>query len=327
MSPLDDEATGARFERLAPEYQAAFARFLRRHYRAGLQQLHRRLRHASTPLAALAEAPEQSSQAFSQRVCAQRLLDFNAQLGTLLFRHPEQLLPLFHAALAKEVSCNAGQPLEGGGLPSVPLKARRKLKVRVENLPPVPPLRKPAISAIRSNDVKQLIQIAGTVVRTGLIKMQETEREYQCCNARCGHRFLVKSDPEQGNVLEIPVGVLDGYVAILLLVVVVLMVLVLLLLAESVSVGQLRGHEQRRQEAVQVDAVHARGRRRQQRRVGPPGDQDPGAGVQARSRIHPQVHLGGAGGRPRGLNQGWRPGDGRGHPHAHVEAVRARCAL
>lgn len=185
MSPLDDEATGARFERLAPEYQAAFARFLRRHYRAGLQQLHRRLRHASTPLAALAEAPEQSSQAFSQRVCAQRLLDFNAQLGTLLFRHPEQLLPLFHAALAKEVSCNAGQPLEGGGLPSVPLKARRKLKVRVENLPPVPPLRKPAISAIRSNDVKQLIQIAGTVVRTGLIKMQETEREYQCCNARC----------------------------------------------------------------------------------------------------------------------------------------------
>ncbi|KAG7391519.1 DNA helicase mcm9 [Phytophthora pseudosyringae] len=200
----DDEATGARFERLAPEYQAAFARFLRRNYRPDLQQMHRRLRHVATPLAALSEAPEQSLLAYSQRVCAQRLLDFNAQLGTLLFRHPEQLLPLLHSALAKEVSCNAGEPREGGGLPSIPLKARRKLKVRVENLPPVPPLRKAAISAIRSNDVKQLIQIAGTVVRTGMIKMQETEREYQCCNARCGHRFLVKSDPEQGNVLEIP---------------------------------------------------------------------------------------------------------------------------
>ncbi|KAG6612281.1 DNA replication licensing factor MCM9 [Phytophthora cinnamomi] len=200
MAAHDDEATGARFERLAPEYQAAFARFLRRHYRAQLQQLHARLRHAAAPLA----APEQGAQAFSLRVCAQRLLDFNAQLGTLLLRHPEPLLPLLHAALAREVSCNAGQPLEGGGLPAVPLKARRKLRARVENLPPVPPLRKAAISAIRSNDVKQLIQIAGTVVRTGLIKMQETEREYQCCNARCGHRFLVKSDPEQGNVLEIP---------------------------------------------------------------------------------------------------------------------------
>ncbi|KAG6959336.1 hypothetical protein JG688_00010115 [Phytophthora aleatoria] len=200
----DDEATGARFERLAPEYQAAFARFLRRNYHCDLRQLHRRLRHVSTPFAAFSETPEQSLLAYSQRVCAQRLLDFNAQLGTLLFRHPEQLLPLFHCALAKEVSCNAGEPLEGGGLPSIPLKARRKLKVRVENLPPVPPLRKPAISAIRSNDVKQLIQIAGTVVRTGMIKMQEMEREYQCCNTRCGHRFLVKSDPEQGNVLEIP---------------------------------------------------------------------------------------------------------------------------
>ncbi|KAF4028132.1 MCM AAA-lid domain [Phytophthora infestans] len=202
--PYDDEATGARFERLAPEYEAAFARFLRRNYRSDLQQLHRRLRHISTPFAGFSETPEQSLLAYSQRVCTQRLLDFNAQLGTLLFRHPEQLLPLFHCALAKEVSCNAGEPLEGGGLPSIPLKARRKLKVRVENLPPVPPLRKPAISAIRSNDVKQLIQIAGTVVRTGMIKMQEIEREYQCCNARCGHRFLVKSDPEQGNVLEIP---------------------------------------------------------------------------------------------------------------------------
>ncbi|CAI5721566.1 unnamed protein product [Peronospora destructor] len=178
-----DEATGARFERLAPEYQATFARFLRRYYRSDLQQLYRRL----------------------QRVCAQRLLDFNVQLGTLLFRHPEQLLPLFHMALANEVGRNAGnEPLDGDGLLSIPLKIRRKIKVRVENLPPVAPLRKHAISAIRSNDVKQFIQIAGTVVRTGMIKMQEMEREYQCCNVRCRHRFLVKSDPEQGNVLEIP---------------------------------------------------------------------------------------------------------------------------
>ncbi|RLN89214.1 hypothetical protein BBJ28_00011484 [Nothophytophthora sp. Chile5] len=116
-----------------------------------------------------APRPEQETLAYSQRVCAQRLLDFNPQLGTLLFRHPVELLPLFHAALAQEVTCNAGAPLEHGGLPTIPLKARRKLKVRIEHLPPVAPLRKPAISAIRSNDVKQLVQIAGTVVRTGMV--------------------------------------------------------------------------------------------------------------------------------------------------------------
>ena len=37
------------------------------------------------------------------------------------------------------------------------------------------------------------------------IKMQETSREYQCSNSRCQYRFLVNSDPEQGNILELPV--------------------------------------------------------------------------------------------------------------------------
>ncbi|KAI9909762.1 hypothetical protein PsorP6_010666 [Peronosclerospora sorghi] len=198
MLPLDDEATGAHFERLAPAYEAAFARFLRCHYRADVRHLYERLQHVSTP-----SSPDTTVlSAYSLRVCAQRLLDFNAHLGTLLFRHPEQLLPLFHVALATEVNCKAGD--RAAVLPSLPLPLRRKLKVRIEHLPPVPPLRKPAISAIRSNDVKQLIQISGTVVRTGMIKMQEIEREYRCCNVQCGHRFLVKSDPEQGNVMEIP---------------------------------------------------------------------------------------------------------------------------
>ena len=171
----DDEATGARFERLAPEYQAAFARFLRRHYHADLQLLRRRLRHVSAPYAVDKVAAESSPLAFSQRVCAQQLLDFNAHLGTLLFRHPEQLLPLFHVALAKEVGgCEAGEPrLERGELPVIPLKVRRRLKVRVEHLPPVAPLQKSSISAIRSNDVKQLVQIAGTVVRTGVVRYRK----------------------------------------------------------------------------------------------------------------------------------------------------------
>ncbi|TDH67646.1 hypothetical protein CCR75_000394 [Bremia lactucae] len=209
LEVIEEEATGARFDRVAPQYEAAFARFLRRNYLISLQQLHRRLKRVPTSQFTHSDSVEQSHRFYSQPVCAQLLLDFNVQLGTLLFRHPEQLLPLFHSALAKEVGCNAGKPSDSGGLPSIPATTLRKLKVRIENLPPIPSLRKSAISAIRSNDVKQLIQIAGTVVRTGMIKMIEMEKEYQCCNAQCGHRFLVKSDPEQGNVLEIPRDLID----------------------------------------------------------------------------------------------------------------------
>ncbi|CAH0477689.1 unnamed protein product [Peronospora belbahrii] len=200
----EDEVMGARFECLAPAYQAAFARFLRRCYRSDLQQLYRRLHLSLTPLTASYLPQEPTLLAYSQRVCAQRLLDFNAQLEMLLFRHPEQLLPPFHMALAAEVGCMTGESVEGGSLPSIPLKVRRKLKVRVENLPPVAPLRKPAISTIRSNDVKQLIQIAGTVVRTGLIKMQEMEIEYQCCNARF-QKFVLQTALETRAVAVIKI--------------------------------------------------------------------------------------------------------------------------
>lgn len=47
--------------------------------------------------------------------------------------------------------------------------------------------------------------LTDSLVSISQIKMQETSREYQCSNSRCGYRFLVKSDPEQGNILEIPV--------------------------------------------------------------------------------------------------------------------------
>uniref|UniRef100_K3WF99 DNA helicase n=1 Tax=Globisporangium ultimum (strain ATCC 200006 / CBS 805.95 / DAOM BR144) TaxID=431595 RepID=K3WF99_GLOUD len=208
----------ATFEARAKEYQAAFRSFLDACYGSDVAQLQRSLLGGSAmttmTTAALANVQQSDAQqqsfAFSLRVCAQALLDFNPSLGTLLFRHPDQFLPLFHAALAQQVTAAAmvlpsasrrlSNELAGAqGFAAVPLKAQQKLKVRIEFLPPVNPLRKSTISTIRSNDVKQLIQIAGTV-----IKMQETSREYQCSNSRCQYRFLVKSDPEQGNILEIP---------------------------------------------------------------------------------------------------------------------------
>lgn len=233
--------SAASFEARAKEYQAAFRSFLDARCRTDVQSLlHTLAGGPRTPNVPPNVPPtttdaQQQSFAYSLRVCAQTLLDYNPGVGTLLFRHPDQFLPLFHAALAQEVTA-ASARIGGVGFAVLPLKTRQKLKVRVEFLPPVAPLRKPTISTIRSNDVKQLIQIAGTVVRTGMvrfqyryycwfgsvgsrhvlstwlscvtvfqIKMQETSREYQCSSTRCGYRFLVKSDPEQGNILEIPV--------------------------------------------------------------------------------------------------------------------------
>ncbi|TYZ69289.1 hypothetical protein PybrP1_000124 [[Pythium] brassicae (nom. inval.)] len=199
----------ASFEVRAKAYQAAFRSFLDARCRADVQSLLQSLvgggPRTRTPNVNDAHVNDasQKSFAYSLRVCAQTLLDFNPGVGTLLFRHPDQFLSLFHAALAQEVTA-ASARAGGVGFAALPLKTRQKLKVRVEFLPPVAPLRKPTISTIRSNDVKQLIQIAGTVVRTGMIKMQETSREYQCSSTRCGYRFLVKSDPEQGNILELP---------------------------------------------------------------------------------------------------------------------------
>ena len=37
------------------------------------------------------------------------------------------------------------------------------------------------------------------------VKMQEIQRDYKCANPRCQHTFHVFSDPEQGNILEMPV--------------------------------------------------------------------------------------------------------------------------
>ncbi|KAF1323155.1 DNA replication licensing factor mcm9, partial [Globisporangium splendens] len=175
----------ATFEARAKEYQSAFRSFLDAYYQSDVAQLQRSLLggSATATTAALATAQQSDAQqqsfAFSLRICAQVLLDFNPSLGTLLFRHPDQFLPLFHAALAQQVTATAmvlpsasrrlSSELAGPqGFATVPLKVQQRLKVRIEFLPPVNPLRKSTISTIRSNDVKQLIQIAGTVVRTGM---------------------------------------------------------------------------------------------------------------------------------------------------------------
>lgn len=76
--------------------------------------------------------------------------------------------------------------------------------VRLFSLPPISDFTKAIISEIRAKDVGNLMQICGTVVRTGTVRMLELSKEYQCQNPRCSYRFRVYADPEQDNLLPQP---------------------------------------------------------------------------------------------------------------------------
>lgn len=77
--------------------------------------------------------------------------------------------------------------------------------VRIANLPTAPEMCKPNVSAIRADDAGCFLQVSGTVIRSGMVKMLESEREYECGNQRCGRRFKVQADIESNFEIEMPV--------------------------------------------------------------------------------------------------------------------------
>lgn len=76
--------------------------------------------------------------------------------------------------------------------------------VRITYLPPTPDVTKEVISDIRAHEVDRLIQVSGTVVRTGGVRMLELSKEYECQNNKCMYRFRVHADPEQNYLLPQP---------------------------------------------------------------------------------------------------------------------------
>ncbi|KAJ3091918.1 hypothetical protein HK102_012590 [Quaeritorhiza haematococci] len=54
----------------------------------------------------------------------------------------------------------------------------------------------------RSADVGRFISMKGTVIRTGMVKMLETQRLFEC--TKCSHRFVVNYDREQYNMIPKP---------------------------------------------------------------------------------------------------------------------------
>jgi DNA replicative helicase MCM subunit Mcm2 (Cdc46/Mcm family) len=95
----------------------------------------------------------------------------------LLLRNPGLLLELFDEALVA-----VQQAMQGLGVKGQATCVKRHAHVRIEELPRTPDLCKSNISSIRNTDAGRMIQIQGTVVRSGMLRMLEVSREYQCQN-------------------------------------------------------------------------------------------------------------------------------------------------
>lgn len=74
--------------------------------------------------------------------------------------------------------------------------------LRLHHLPCSRELCKPTVTSIRASDINRLLSVSGTVIRTGVVKLLHSRREYVC--AKCRHRFYVEVDIEQRHTMQVP---------------------------------------------------------------------------------------------------------------------------
>lgn len=132
------------------------------------------------------------------------LADFDATLAHTLVHFPRLLLPIFEEALVEAQSGVHKHPAFAEKHEGQRGSVKRLCHIRLFQLPPFPELHKQTLSMLRSDEFDHLVQISGTIVRTGSVRVLELSKEYQCMKPRCGHRFRVFADPEQSNLLPTP---------------------------------------------------------------------------------------------------------------------------
>jgi DNA helicase MCM9 len=171
------------------------------HYRRSLQEFI--LKCLFRQLEDLVFGPTSAKDHHSFLVKSHDLIDYDPTLGFIVIYHPKLILPLFDQALveAQNSLIRYHTPVsttsKGG---SVKLNCH----VRVVSLPPTESICKPTISDIRADETEALVQISGTIVRTGGVRMLEKSKQFECQNPKCRFRFTVAADPEQDNVLVQP---------------------------------------------------------------------------------------------------------------------------
>jgi DNA helicase MCM9 len=119
------------------------------------------------------------------------LVQYDSALAFNILYHPKLLLPLFDDALNTCISHLYRETALFG-------------HVRICHLPPVSNVIKASISEIKPSDGDNLIQVCGTVVSTGGIRMLEVSRQFECLNPKCKHQFRVYADNEQDSVIIHP---------------------------------------------------------------------------------------------------------------------------
>ena len=124
----------------------------------------------------------------------------DAELLACTLRHPKVMVPVLDDALAEAQDRLLASASAAGRDDWRP----RRAKARLRCVPPLPEHWKANVSSLRASDVGKLVQVCGTVVRAGAVKIIESCRTYQCGAASCGATFAVYADREQGNLLEKP---------------------------------------------------------------------------------------------------------------------------
>jgi DNA helicase MCM9 len=180
--------TASALESITPsEFMDAFADFLKEYNRERIEEI---------------LANEDDGAPHSVSMCMQYLLDHNPTLGTMLLQHPTRLMSLANQAIAKVQQEWLDSDAYSSSSQHWSLK--EKVYCRIQYMPPIPQLCKPNISCLRSTDVGGLLEVSGTVIRTGTVKLLERNKTYVCGSSRCKHKFTVSADLMQGNILIPP---------------------------------------------------------------------------------------------------------------------------
>ncbi|KAH8072688.1 hypothetical protein JL721_3331 [Aureococcus anophagefferens] len=168
------------------EWLDRFVKFLVRP-RAGARRSRRSSRATTRP----ASSASTSTASTSSRT---------TELLACTLRHPKVMVPVLDDALAEAQDRLLASASAAGRDDWRP----RRAKARLRCVPPLPEHWKANVSSLRASDVGKLVQVCGTVVRAGAVKIIESCRTYQCGAASCGATFAVYADREQGNLLEKP---------------------------------------------------------------------------------------------------------------------------
>ncbi|CAD7698233.1 unnamed protein product, partial [Ostreobium quekettii] len=147
---------------------------------------------------ALAEATDQHCPLQLDVLC---LANENPLVAEALVKSPNTMLQRLDDAAIK-----AQERILKSHRESEQRQAKDTVHIRVHSLPyaldPSCESLNPGVGHILCHHVGRLLSFTGTVVRTGVVKIFESQRLYEC--SKCRHRFVVDAQIELGGFVELP---------------------------------------------------------------------------------------------------------------------------